>query len=240
MAIISLSTIPSRFERLNKTLESLLSQSVKPDRVEVYIPSQYRRFPDWQASQLPEVPLGVDIIRVDDDLGPATKILPAVKRYDGQDVDLVYCDDDRSYPRDWLKTLMTERCRKPKDAITNCGWTLKGTKRERPIPIELPRTFDLPYKLTRLLQIGSSGFSGKKLAKPQRSWRFIRPGYIDIMEGFSGVMVKPSMFDSAAFSIPSKLWSVDDIWLSGIMAKNNIGIWLNPERPTPPCRGKRC
>lgn len=234
MAIVSLSTIPSRFERLNKTLQSLLAQSVRAERIEVYIPKYYKRFPEWSPSQLPQVPSGVDIIRIDDDLGPATKILPAARRYAGHKVDIVYCDDDRAYPNDWLKTMIKERDRRPIDAITNCGWVLKNTLQHRQRPIELPRTLDLPYKLTRLVQIGIQTVSGRKVTKPQRSWRFIRPGYIDVMEGFSGVMVKPSMFDSTAFSIPAGLWSVDDIWLSGIMAKNNIGIWLNPNGQLPP------
>lgn len=234
MAIISLSTIPSRFERLNKTLQSLLEQSERAERIEVYIPRHYKRFPQWLPHQLPRVPDGVNIIQVDDDLGPATKILPAIKRYQDHSVDIVYCDDDRAYPKDWLRAMVKERDLRPDDAITNCGWTLKNSKTNKPRPIELPKTLDLPYKLTRLLHLGIRAVSGRKITKPQRSWRFIRPGYIDIMEGFSGVMVKPSMFDRTAFLIPSKLWSVDDIWLSGIMAKNNVGIWLNPHGQLPP------
>ena len=40
-------------------------------------------------------------------------------------------------------------------------------------------------------------------------------------------MIRPRMFDSDVFDIPEKIWAVDDIWLSGMLAKNGRKIWLN-------------
>ena len=76
--VITLSTIPPRFAGIGPALRSLVAQRSRPEAVELYIPRSYRRFPDWGGG-LPEVPEGVRIVRVDEDLGPATKILPAAR-----------------------------------------------------------------------------------------------------------------------------------------------------------------
>ena len=44
MIYVSLSTIPQRVKKLNKSLDSLLNQSCKPDKIFVNIPYKYRRF----------------------------------------------------------------------------------------------------------------------------------------------------------------------------------------------------
>ena len=82
MLIVSLSTIPPRFDKIGETLKSLLNQSVKADHIYLYIPETYRRFPDWDG-QLPHVPDGITIRRTDIDLGPATKVLPAARAHRG-------------------------------------------------------------------------------------------------------------------------------------------------------------
>ena len=55
----------------------------------------------------------------------------------------------------------------------------------------------------------------------------ISSGYVDILEGWGGVLVRPEFFDEEAFEIPDILWSVDDVWLSGCLERLNIPIWLN-------------
>ena len=87
--VISLSTIPPRFASVGPCLNALLRQTARPEAVELYIPHSYRRFPQWGGG-LPEVPAGVTIVRVDEDLGPATKILPAARAWRGQDVELFF------------------------------------------------------------------------------------------------------------------------------------------------------
>ena len=74
--IVSLSSIPPRFHKIGATLQALLGQSARIDRICLYIPEVYRRFPDWDGS-LPEVPEGIEIHRTEADLGPATKVLAA-------------------------------------------------------------------------------------------------------------------------------------------------------------------
>ena len=226
MLILSFSSIPSRFGELSDTVESILRQKVKPDRIEVYIPHSYRRFPDWDGT-LPSLPEEFNIVRIENDYGPASKVLPAIERYYDDNVDLVYCDDDRVYPANWLSALVKERQRRPHDAIANWGFMV--TKRSfLRSPIRLRSVFDLPYRYNKIRDTIHHWRTGEPKRKQERVWRYLRDGgFIDIMEGFAGCMIKPKMYDPDVFNIPEKIWAVDDIWLSGMLAKNGRNIWLN-------------
>jgi len=78
--IISLSTIPTRFSLVGETLQCLLGQSIKADKIELWIPRSYRRFPD-HVFCIPDVPDGITVKVSEEDLGPATKVLPCAKNY---------------------------------------------------------------------------------------------------------------------------------------------------------------
>jgi len=47
--------------------------------------------------------------------------------------------------------------------------------------------------------------------------------------GWGGVLVQPHFLSDSVFDIPDILWTVDDIWLSGHLAMNDIPIWLNAD-----------
>jgi len=53
-----------------------------------------------------------------------------------------------------------------------------------------------------------------------------KAGYVDILQGVGGAVVRPEFFDEIAFDIPDVIWAVDDVWLSGMLALKNIPIWL--------------
>ena len=59
--------------------------------------------------------------------------------------------------------------------------------------------------------------------------RVARSGYIAIGEGYGGVMVRPDYFDDLAYGIPPVVWAVDDIWLSGMLMRQGIRIWVARE-----------
>lgn len=64
----------------------------------------------------------------------------------------------------------------------------------------------------------------KYLREPTRPL-FKKPGYVDCFEGFGGALVRPEFFDDPAFDIPDVIWAVDDVWLSGNLARNGVPIW---------------
>ena len=76
MIYVSLSTIPQRIKNLSKSVESLLSQTQKPDRIFINIPFKYRRFSETiEDKQIPKFDNNfVEITRCEDS-GPGTKLL---------------------------------------------------------------------------------------------------------------------------------------------------------------------
>ena len=218
--IISLSSIPPRFPMIGPTLESLLAQSLRADRIEVNIPHSYARFPDWDGC-LPEVPTGVDIVRCDADLGPATKILPTARRYRGQEAEILFCDDDRIYPAHWAARFLQER-KSQGGALAIRGmmvhWKIGGDC-VAPAPQAQPRAGWVK--------------SLERVVSGQEDRLFSASGHVDMFEGCGGVMVRPDMFDDADIEIPDVARPVDDVWLSGMLARKGIPIWLIANERSP-------
>ena len=235
--VISLSSIPSRFDRLSATLDLLVRQSVPPLDVQVNIPHSYRRFPDWDGV-LPEVPEGVTIFRCDEDFGPATKLLPTLQRFEGQDVDILFCDDDMRYPRHWASWFLRQRARQPEACIALCGEDIEDIALEDRTAAAFPRP-KLMWKITdpeHWVHRGIEAFGKRWLGWPERFLgrrQYLTGGYLDMFQGFGGVMVRPHFFDAGVFDIPPVLWSVDDFWLSGNAVKNGHPTWVIPYRRAP-------
>jgi hypothetical protein len=228
--IISLSTIPPRFGLIGAALASLLAQKARPEAIRLYIPRRYRRFGDYDGS-LPAVPDGVTIVQVDDDLGPATKVLYAARDLRGQAVDILYCDDDRCYLPDWSTRLLRTRAARPGDAVAAAGRSVASLNLPdygpKPQPQAVPAPFgkdQMGYQL-RLLWSGVRRLAGAPVTLSAPFKTIARSGYVDIAEGFAGVAIRPDFLDDMAFEIPPVLWSVDDVWLSGVMARLGVRIW---------------
>ena len=104
-------------------------------------------------------PAGIHIQRLDLDYSAATKTLAAAKRYRGENVQLLFCDDDRDYRPGWAKGLIAEAERHPDHAVALAGWDIDGLSRRRaffhPRHKRRSRTWDLPYRASRLRQIAT-------------------------------------------------------------------------------------
>jgi hypothetical protein len=98
--VISLTTIPPGFVHVRECLQSLLVQAADVAAISLHIPQSYKRFACAE-SHLPRLPKALNLRVVDEDLGPAIKILPACREYQGQDVFILSCDDDKIYDRGW-------------------------------------------------------------------------------------------------------------------------------------------
>jgi hypothetical protein len=233
--VISLSTIPPRFAAIGPTLQSLVRQRSRPEAVELYIPQSYRRFPDWGGG-LPDVPEGVTIRRVDHDFGPATKVLPAARAYRGQDIELLYVDDDQHYAPDWAARFLELRKLHPEAAVCAAPSSLQRMG-SRPNPDALqPRVVLAPVFLDQpVYQLRRLGRAAVNAVLRRRSQPALRPpyrmleqsGYADIAEGYAGVALRPDFLDDLAFDIPPVIWAVDDVWLSGHLARRGVPIWAD-------------
>ena len=225
--IITLSTIPPRFSQLGPTLESLLAQDLPAAEIRLYIPQTYRRFADWDGT-LPDVPQGITIHRCDTDLGPATKVLPASAELAGQDIDILFCDDDKIYDPGWHRRFKNTAQAHPRTCIVEVGETFPdipdGIRPANRLPRGRRCRKDALYRLKRLATLATY--------KPPL---YRNSGYVDQISGFGGVLVRPDWFDAEAWDIPGVMWTVDDPWLSGHLERRGIPIWLNGAGKLPKC-----
>ncbi|MBY6153971.1 glycosyltransferase family 2 protein [Vannielia litorea] len=230
--VISLTTIPSRFPEIGATLESLLAQTAQVEEIRLNIPHRYRRFADYDGS-LPDVPKGIRIVRPKEDLGPATKVLFTAEELRGEeDVQILLCDDDRRYAPDWAATLTAVQAERPSEAVALSGWEVDArlglaSPAHRPLPRHhrRKRRWDWDYRWARIRQQWELGTLKPTRRKPPR--RLVdRAGYADVFEGYGGVVVRPDFFGPEAHEIPPVVWTVDDVWLSGQLARKGIGIWV--------------
>ena len=230
--VISLSTIPPRFASIGRTLQGLIAQTSRPEAVELYIPTTYRRFPQWGGA-LPLVPEGVKIVRTEVDLGPATKILPAARAYRGQTIELLYVDDDMLFTKGWAQQSLSLRKAHPGTAICSASFTVRRCgidwEADGPFPraVAAPPPDRQPGLVFRRFAKRALGIGRNGARMTHFAHKFQSSGYSDVAEGFGGVMVQPDFFDDMAYDIPQVLWSVDDVWLSGHLARRGIPIWAD-------------
>tara|TARA_B100001123_G_C15280821_1_gene1013960 strand:- start:511 stop:1242 length:732 start_codon:yes stop_codon:yes gene_type:complete len=97
MIYVSLSTIPQRIKTLHKSVESLLKQTRKPDKIFINIPKKYQRFKESISDN--DIPkfndISIEITRCDD-CGPGTKLLGSLKKIEKNSL-VILADDDHLY-----------------------------------------------------------------------------------------------------------------------------------------------
>lgn len=96
---VGLTTLPSRIGRIRDTIESLLSQTLIPDKIFISIPDRSVRenrgyvLPEWLQDQLSP---RVEVVHCSQDCGPGTKVLGCLPRI-SQPGCLIVVDDDLKY-----------------------------------------------------------------------------------------------------------------------------------------------
>jgi len=97
MIYVSLTAIPQRIKNLSKSVDSLLNQTKKPDKIFINIPFKYKRFNETvDINQIPKFDNNiVEIIRCDD-CGPGTKLLGSVDKLKKNSL-VILADDDHIY-----------------------------------------------------------------------------------------------------------------------------------------------
>lgn len=205
--IISLTAIPPRFHGLNALYKSLAAQTHPVDRIEINIPRTYRN-PKFGGYSTALIPDAFDIYFVDQDLGPATKIIPTIQRYWGQEVLIIYLDDDRVYRTDLVETLVLLAKKHPTSAVAAHTVSVK-----RQLIEAYWRRRPALYRFLRLITLN---VWNPKRAVDNDSFR--------IAEGFGGVLVRPEFFDPRILDYPSHLRSVDDVWISGMLTLTQHSI----------------
>ncbi|MEQ9467184.1 MAG: hypothetical protein RLN88_07195 [Ekhidna sp.] len=210
-AVISMSVLPSRFKGLVPTINSLTDQTVLPEKIMIDLPRYFKR--DQTEYEIPgyihDHPL-VEINWIDEDMGPATKLLPTVDFYEhNPDRLIIVVDDDQIYARGMVENYLVYEKKLPDAALTLSGWTV-------------PDTFD----------------HGDKAQKYGGIVRFYRkdtsvnePVRVDCLQGAASFAVKPKFFNGQIFDFanaPKEAFYVDDIWVSGNLARTKTPVYVIP------------
>lgn len=110
-------------------LNSLMLQSVMPEKIYLWLPKKYIRFPEGEIEEVPDFIKKNPMIYVnysEEDYGPATKLLPYLQQYSSQKKPIIVVDDDRIYHEDFIKNLLHYSALSPDSAIGVGGVVVKG------------------------------------------------------------------------------------------------------------------
>ena len=200
--VISLTTTPSRITRLAPTLRSLLTQDYPLTAICLAIPRHSVRENRTYTvpAQLSRHPT-ISVVDSERDWGPATKLLPTLRaEREGPETVIIAVDDDNVYPREMVSTFVRWSSTLPDAALCFRGWRVPSSGRWRD---------------------GRAVFGT----------RVNEPTPMDVITGCGGILVKPRFFDAAVFdygAAPRSAFFVDDIWISGHLARRRIPRYVIP------------
>jgi len=195
--IVCLTTTPKRIAHLEQTLKSLMYQSRRPRRIRVHIPLFSKR--EKLSYQIPAYLhdlRSVDIVRCED-YGPATKLLPALQTLPA-DQKIIVIDDDMLYPRHMVDDFFRWSNQYPNITIASSGWIVPQDLTDRPTTL-----------LRNLMQTPPTPIISTRIKHPRR---------VDILQGYSGFLIKPEFFAKDGVfdysQAPEAAFFVDDVWIS--------------------------
>ena len=110
--IVSLTSYEARFNDLEISLYSLLNQSLKPDRIILWLSDEIKSLNDLPYEITKYIKNGLEIKFVKD-IGSYTKAIYTLKEY--PEAIIVTADDDIYYPKKWLEKLYHSYIAHPKD-----------------------------------------------------------------------------------------------------------------------------
>ena len=203
---VTLTTLPGRITQIKPVLESLLLQTVIPREIVVQVPlaksrlgDVVRALPEWLRTMDPRIRINRPAI----DLGPATKLIPALQEARG-DTLIIVVDDDTLYPPRFIETLVKWACRFPNAAVATTGWPV-------------PRTLKYPHWTENYLVYGNE---------------LLAPHPVSVIRGNCGFAVRPRFFDPTVWTTlaeaPKMATLMDDVWFSGHLAKRNVPRFVVP------------
>lgn len=213
--IVSLTSFPERMYEIHYTLYSLLTQTLKPDEVVLWLAKE--QFPNGEAD-IPPAVLQLQknglTIKWCEDLRSYKKLIPSLKEY--PDDIIVIVDDDVYYPADWLDKMYRQYLKTPGCVIGHRSHRIRLGADGHP----------LPYKQWQ-----------KNTTQPKPSFR-------NFLTGCGGVLYPPhSLYkDVGDAELFRKIAPyADDIWFWAMTVLNNVKVrsfrgrmrkvlLVNPER----------
>lgn len=193
--IVSLTTHGRRLYEVYLAIESIMQGSIKPNRIILWLPK------DMQGEPLPltllnQIKRGL-VVKYAVDLGPYTKLVPALIEYSNSI--LVTIDDDILYPYDTLELLFSAYQKHPQCICANRIMDIKLDYQGN--PTSLP--------------------SWKELEDKDRISKY------NFFEGVGGVLYPPQCFDSEVLNqsvFAAICPTADDVWFNcmALLSKTSV------------------
>ena len=118
MIYISISTIPQRLKHLIESVNSLLNQTRKPDKIFVNIPYKYKRFKETiEDNQIPKFDSSIVEVTRCEDCGPGTKLLGSLNKFEKNSL-VILADDDHFYEDYMIEKLFYFYSKAPNNAYS--------------------------------------------------------------------------------------------------------------------------
>lgn len=212
--VISMTTLPNRYDYLLKTLTCLHNQTVKVDAIYLTLPKQAKRSGLYYPELPDEIKKLCTVVHVDLDYGPILKIYGGLMKESDSTI-IITADDDVVYPSDFVSIFLKKHQLHPNCAITGRG-----------ILVGLGTFYFGINNLTYIFK-GITGF------------RVYNGRQVDIVQGVSGCLYKRSFFPQndqlydklLKYTKDEDVFKSDDILISGYLCKNNIKIYTFFDMP---------
>ena len=105
---VSLTSLPSRIDNLDKTLESINKQTLKPKNIFLNLPYNFKRFPNYNftENQIEKIKkYDLEITRCND-YGPGTKLMGSINKIKENFDCVILIDDDHIYHKKTFEILI--------------------------------------------------------------------------------------------------------------------------------------
>lgn len=202
--IVSLTSYPARFKTLHLCIKSILNQTLKPDKIILYLDDfiSYAQLTDELQDLHKHNLLSIQFRA--GNLKPHMKYYYALQEYHNDIV--ITIDDDTIHRRNLLKKLFISYCRYPK-AISSM------------------RVHKLRKKAVNEIEAYNNWYFEYTKEK--------KPSFSLLATGFGGVLYPPNNFDKEIFNINNLKqlsYNADDIWLKFMQIKSGIPVVWVPSR----------
>jgi hypothetical protein len=216
--VASITTMPDRYFKIIKTLESLHKQTHKLDAIYLGIPARSRRLDIEYPPVPPEITDLCTVVSCTD-FGPITKVLGGLLQEDDPSTIIISFDDDMIYPKNIVEALVKHHHEYPNSAIGSSGMLLKYPC---PMCAITPNEDNFLYRIS-------------KFPVPIEGRR------VDSIYGYPGALYVRNFFPSKEeleekflnyALINNDMYMNDDIVISGYLSLNNIERRIFPNMPT--------
>ena len=151
--VIGLTTTPSRISKIYPTIQTLINQSRKANRIILSLADKMARTGETFETIPNEIKNLVEAgeleIHKTKDYGPATKYVGLLEAESDPEAFFIWCDDDMEYNSEMITSLLNQSIKHPKSAMAMCAFNM----------IKNDTEYEIVYKNGKEAEI-LEGFSG--------------------------------------------------------------------------------